>query len=188
MVGDGPSDAELTARAAAGEAAAFSALMRRHKDRLYRLVRRHVGDADEAYDVLQESFVSAWGALSRFDPTRSFYVWLARIALNKCRDRGRRLLVRRLIHGSAPLDTARDVADPAPSAEATAAGREALARLDRAIAGLPANLKEPLILTALDELSQAEAADILGVSVKAIETRVYRARQRLAAALGANGG
>lgn len=184
MVDDGTSDAELAARAAAGEERAFSALMRRHKDRLYRLIRRHVGDADEAYDVLQESFVAAWGALSRFDATRPFYVWLARIALNKCRDRGRRLLVRRLIRGSAPLDAARDVADPAPSVEVSAADREALAGLDRAIASLPVNLKEPLILTALDELSQAQAADILGVSVKAIETRIYRARQRLAVALG----
>jgi RNA polymerase sigma-70 factor (ECF subfamily) len=183
VVGEGATDAELAARAAGGEEAAFSALMRRHKDRLYRLIRRHVGDADEAYDVLQESFVSAWGALTRFDPARPFYVWLTRIALNKCRDRGRRLLVRRLIGGAAPLDAARDVVDLTPSAEATAADRQALARLDRAIAELPAKLKEPLILTAIDELSQAQAADILGVSVKTVETRVYRARQKLAAAL-----
>ena len=183
MADAGPSDADLAARAAAGEERAFSELMRRHKDWLYRLIRRHVGDADEAYDVLQDSFASAWRALSRFDSTRPFHVWLARIALNKCRDRWRRLLVRRLIRGSISLDAALDVADPAPSAETSAADREALARLERAIAGLPGNLKEPLILTALDDLSQAEAADILGVSVKVIETRVYRARRRLAAAL-----
>jgi RNA polymerase sigma factor CnrH len=175
------SDAELAARAAGGEEVAFTALMRRHKDRLYRLIRRHVGDPDEAYDVLQESFVSAWGALARFDPYRPFYVWLARIALNKCRDRGRRLFVRRLLRGAAPLEAARDAPDLSPSPEALAADREALARLDRAIAALPANLKEPLILTAIEGLSQAEAAEVLGVSVKAVETRVYRARARLAA-------
>jgi RNA polymerase sigma-70 factor (ECF subfamily) len=187
-VGDpAATDADLARQAAAGHEVAFTALMRRHKERLYRLIRRHVGDGEEAYDVLQDSFVAAWGALSRFDPGRPFYVWLASIALNKCRDRGRRLFVRRLILGSGSLDAARDVADPTPSAETTAADREALARLDRAIAGLPANLKEPLILTALNELSQAEAADILGVSVKAVETRVYRARLKLAAALGRTG-
>lgn len=183
MGSDEATDAELAARAAGGEEAAFSALMRRHKARLYRLIRRHIGDADEAYDLLQESFVAAWGALRRFDPARPFYAWLARIALNKCRDRGRRRLVRRLIGGAVPLEIAHDIADPAPSAEVTAADRQALARLDRAIAGLPAKLKEPLILTALDELSQAQAADILGVSVKTVETRVYRARLKLAAAL-----
>jgi RNA polymerase sigma factor CnrH len=178
------SDADLARRAAAGEEVAFTALMRRHKDRLYRLIRRHVGDADDAYDLLQESFVSAWGALARFDAERPFYVWLARIALNKCRDRGRRLFVRRLLRGAAALDQAHQVPDPVPTAETTAADREALARLDKAIARLPAGLKEPLILTVFDGLSQAEAADMLGVSVKSIETRIYRARQRLAAAAG----
>jgi RNA polymerase sigma factor CnrH len=183
VAGDGASDAELAARAVRGEEVAFTALMRRHKDQLYRLIRRHVGEADEAYDVLQESFVAAWGALARFDRSRSFYAWLARIAVNKCRDRGRKLLVRRLIRGPASLDAACDVVDPAPAADAVAADREALARLDKAISDLPVKLREPLILTALDELSHAEAADVLGVSIKTIETRVYRARQKLAAML-----
>lgn len=183
MIADGATDAELAARATSGEEAAFSALMRRHKERLYRLIRRHVGDAEESHDVLQESFASAWVALAGYDAARPFYVWLARIALNKCRDRGRRLFVRRLIRGADPLDGAGDVADLAPSPETVAADRQALVRLDRAIAALPANLKEPLILTAIDGMSQGQAADVLGVSVKAVETRVYRARARLAAAL-----
>lgn len=179
----GVNDADLARRAARGEEVAFTALMRRHKDRLYRLIRRHVGDADEAYDVLQESFVAAWGALARFDTGRPFYVWLACIALNKCRDRSRRLLVRRLIRGALPLEDAGDVADPSPSAEAALADRQLLARLDGAIARLPGRLKEPLILTVFDGLSQGEAAELLGVSVKTIETRVYRARRQLAAVL-----
>lgn len=177
------SDGDLVARAAGGEQVAFTALMRRYKEPLYRLIRRHVGDADESYDVLQESFVSAWGALVRYDSGRSFYVWLARIALNKCRDRGRRLFVRRLVRGATSLDAVGDVADPAPLADALAIDRDALTRLDRAISALPAKLKEPLILTTLEELSQAEAAALLGVSIKTVETRVYRARQRLAATL-----
>ena len=174
-------DADLARRAACGEEVAFSALMRRYKERLYRLIRRHVGDADEAWDVLQDSFVSAWGALPRYDTARSFYVWLAHIALNKCRDRGRRLFVRRLLRGAAPLDDAREVADLAPTAETTLADRQALVRLDRAIAHLPIGLRESLILTALEGMSHAEAAEALGISVKAVETRVYRARQRLGA-------
>jgi RNA polymerase sigma-70 factor (ECF subfamily) len=63
--------------------------MRRHKGWLYQFIRRYVADRDDAYDVLQESFVSAWSALSRFDPERPFEAWLRRIALNKCRDRAR---------------------------------------------------------------------------------------------------
>ncbi|MDO9486956.1 MAG: RNA polymerase sigma factor [Sphingomonadaceae bacterium] len=177
------SDAELAIRAVGGEEVAFTAIMRRYKDPLYRLIRRHVGDADESYDVLQESFVSAWGALARYDSARPFYSWLARIALNKCRDRGRRLFVRRLLRGATSLDTIGDLADPQPLADTLVIDRDALARLDRAIASLPVKLKEPLILTALDEMSQAEAAAILGVSIKTVETRIYRARQKLAASL-----
>ena len=178
-----PVDAELAIRAANGDHAAFAILMRRYKARLYQLIRRHVGDPDEAYDVLQESFVSAWRALVRFDRQRPFYAWLARIALNKCRDRGRRLLIRRLFREAVPLDAAGGIPDPSPTPDTIAGDREALGRLADGMARLPAKLKEPLILTALDGLTQAEAADVLGVSVKTIETRVYRARQKLAAML-----
>jgi len=69
--------------------------MARHKGWLYQFIRRYVADRDDAYDVLQESFVSAWGALGRFDPERPLEAWLRRIALNKCRDRARRSAVRR---------------------------------------------------------------------------------------------
>lgn len=178
------SDADLAERAARGDEPAFTALMRRYKDRLYRLVRRHVGDAEEAYDVVQDSFIAAWGAMARYDPSRSFWVWLARIALNKCRDRGRRLFVRRLIRGTASLDAAGDIPDNTPSPETIVGDRQAVARLDREIVALPTILKEALILTALDGLSQSEAAEVLGVSTKAIETRVSRARARLAGRLG----
>src|SRR5215813_2702816 len=88
-------DASLALAARQGDQPAFAALMRRHKQWLYRFVRRYVGDRDDAYDVVQESFVSAWGALSRYDPGRPFEAWLRRIALNKCRDRARRNAVRR---------------------------------------------------------------------------------------------
>ena len=76
-------DASLAVAARQGDQAAFAALMRRHKGWLYRFIRRYVADRDDAYDVLQESFVSAWGALARFDPERPFEAWLRRIALNK---------------------------------------------------------------------------------------------------------
>lgn len=179
-------DLDLARRAAAGEERAFTLLMRRHKDSLYRFVRRYVGDADAAYDVVQESFVAAWRAVGKFDGRRSFATWLRAIALNKCRDRGRRLAVRRAILGDRDLDSheAQTVAAPGVSAEAALLDAEAVARLDWAIARLPAKLKEPLLLTYFDALSQQEAADLLGVTVKTIETRVYRARLRLAELVG----
>lgn len=179
-------DAELARRAAAGDEPAFGQLMRRHKGALFAFARRHVGDPEAARDIVQESFVSAWKALGRYDPARSFPTWLRAIALNKCRDRGRRLLVRRLVLGERSIDApgAPDYADGGLDPEAQAERAQRLARLEAAIARLPAQLKEPLILTHLEDYSQQAAADLLGVSVKTVEMRVYRARKRLAEWLG----
>jgi RNA polymerase sigma factor (sigma-70 family) len=175
------SDADLVRRARAGEQRAFSLLMARHKHWLYRFIRRYVGDADEAYDVVQDAFVAAMSNLNRYDPGRPFEAWLRRIALNKCRDRARREAVRRAFGLSrrGPEET-EAVADAAAGADQSLATGAALGALDRAIAALPAALKEPLVLTVLEGLSQKEAGVILGLSAKAVEVRVYRAKRQLA--------
>lgn len=179
---DGDDDT-LIAAALSGDNAAFSALMGRHKEALYRFVRRYVGDADESFDLVQEAFVASWSALNTFEAGRSFPVWLRRIALNKCRDWSRRRQVRRFFFGAAPLEAA----DTAPAAAANEGPPEArLAALDAAILALPASLKEPLILTMFDEMSHAEAGALLGISAKAVETRVYRAKQKLRIDLSEN--
>lgn len=181
------SDDELAQRAARGDDRAFAELVGRHKEPLYRLLRRYTGDPEDAYEAAHEAFIAAWGALSRYDPSRPFGAWLRTIAINKARDRGRRALVRRILFGTKALEDseAMDVADPAAGAEQDVADRQRRARLDRAIATLPPQLKAPLILTAFDGLSQQAAGKVLGVSAKTIETRVYRARKLLAERLGA---
>lgn len=166
----------LAVAAQSGDRRAFEALVRREKAGLYAFVRRYVGDGDEAYDVVQESFVAAWRALGRFDPARSFPVWLRTIALNKCRDHGRRGKVRRLFLGAL-------AAQPAPTGDEETADDD-LARLDRAIARLPALYKEPLLLTTAGGLSHEQAAAVLKISAKAVEMRLYRARQRLVEMVG----
>jgi RNA polymerase sigma-70 factor (ECF subfamily) len=175
------SDAALARSAAEGDDKAFAVLVRRHKEPLYRLLRRYTGDSDDAYEAAHEAFIAAWGALKRYDPSRSFGTWLRTIAINKARDRGRRMLVRRVIFGSRDLDDAEvmETADPAASAEDEVLQDEQAKRLDRAVSRLPAALKEALILTAFEGFSQQEVAQMLGVSVKTIETRVYRARKLL---------
>jgi RNA polymerase sigma-70 factor (ECF subfamily) len=175
------SDYVLTSAAAQGDEQAFAVLMRRHKSWLYRFIRRYTGDSDEACDLLQDTFVSAWQALARFDPQRSFPVWLRRIALNKCRDRARRLAVKRAALALFGFDAANK--QYVPSADELAGSEQALRRLDQAIANLPRRLKEPLILTTFQGLSHKEAAATLGINAKAVEMRVYRARRRLAAEL-----
>ena len=182
---DEATDAKLVARVLQGEEAAFTALMRRHKSWLYVFVRRHVRSADDAYDVVQEAFASAWRALRSYDPARPFDVWLRRIALNKCRDRARKEAVRRRVLGvfGLPAEAAEQAADERAGAEDARIADETLRRLQAALADLPGHLREALILTALQGLSQREAADLLGVSPKVVETRAYRARKQLAAVL-----
>jgi len=165
---------------------AFAALMRRHKQSLYRLVVAQTGDADEALDLVQESFVAAHAALARYDPARSLRAWLARIAINKCRDWHRRRRVRSFLTRVLPIEAGERMADPAADAEAQAIGRDDLAQTLARIARLPAALREPLLLCGVDDLSHAEAAEALGVSVKTIETRVRRARRALSAMLENN--
>lgn len=181
-----PPDSELAARAVAGDERAFTRLMQRHKDGLYRFIRRYTGEADEAYDLLQESFTAAWSALRRYDRTRSFPTWLRRIALNKCRDWSRRRAVRRWLTRNEGLDgpVGQALADSGPSPESALDEHDRLACLDQAIARLPAGLKGPLILTTLEGLSHAEAGLLLGLSAKAVEVRVYRARRALSEQLG----
>jgi RNA polymerase sigma-70 factor (ECF subfamily) len=180
-----PSDADLARAAASGDDRAFSRLVSRHKDGLHRLLRRYLGDSEEAREAAHEAFIAAWAALGRYDPARPFGAWLRTIAINKARDRGRRIAFRRLVFGDRPPEetSARSHPDPAHLPEEALLEQERLRLLERAIAKLPAALKEPLLLTALEGASQQEAAEILGLSVKAVETRVYRARRLLAATL-----
>ena len=175
-------DANLIARARSGEDRAFATLLSSLKPSLDGFVRRYVSDADAAVDVVQETFVSAWRSLDRYDDRRPFPVWLRAIALNKCRDRARRLAVRRFILGETDDQSAEAQAqpDPAPVGEEQLYPSQRRAIVQRAIDRLPQKLKEPLLLTYFDELTHQEAAGLLGVTVKTVETRVYRARQRLA--------
>jgi len=174
-----PDDAALVAQALAGEQAGFTALLGRYRDPVYWLVHNHLGGDGEAMDVTQECFIAAFAALDRYDPARPFKAWVLRIALNKCHDWRRRRMVRRLFTFARPLDEALAVADSAPDPEAALVSTQETARLRAALAALPSKLKDPLILCALEGLSQDEAAAVLDVSRKTIETRIYRARQKL---------
>ena len=89
------SDGDLVALSLAGRDDAFAEIVQRHREPIFRLVRGYVGNPEEALDLVQESFISAFKHLDRFDQERPFRSWLARIAINKCRDWARRRAVRR---------------------------------------------------------------------------------------------
>ena len=177
-------DAELAVLAVAGRQDAYRALLTRHREGVFRLIRAITGDPHEALDITQDTFVSAFAALLHFDRERPFSVWLKRIALNKCRDWARRRRVRAFFTRAVPLEAAIDVADNAVPADVQTADRAELARVSAAMARLPARLREVLVLRTIDGLSQAETAMLLSISEKAVETRLYRARTKLKAQLG----
>lgn len=169
------------ARAARGDRRAFSSLMAATGGDLYRFIRRYVGDEDEAHDLLQETYVSAWMAIRRYDPARPFATWLRSIAINKCRDWGRKRAVRRIVRGVMGLDApeAAAVGEDAPEAETLLDDRRRVVELNRALAELPDHLKAPLLLASLEGRPHAEIAQVLGVTPKTVETRIARARQTL---------
>jgi RNA polymerase sigma factor (sigma-70 family) len=180
------SDRDLAVGAQNGDKRAFEGLVQRHKGPLFRFVRRFIGNDDDAYDIVQDSFVSAWMALGRFERSKSFAAWLRAIALNKCRDHGRRQSVRRrFLRLIGARDTAIAVSsDPFLDQEEERRETARLAQLDRAIAELPNFYKEPLLLTTVSGLSQQEAASQLKTTTKAVEMRLRRARKMLTEVLG----
>ena len=175
-------DETLAAKAQQGDHRAFEALVDRHKETLYRLVRRYLGNADDAYDLLQETFIAVWENLHRYDPKRSFAAWTRTIALNKCRDFSRRQRFRLWISRLFAAEAMPEIPSPAQVAELTELetdNQNRLRRIGEAIAALPPRYKEPLLLTTVGGLSQKDAAALLAISTKAVETRLRRARLEL---------
>ena len=173
------SDGELAALALAGRQAAYRELLGRHREPVFRLVRGSIGDGDAALDVTQEAFIAAFAALKSYDGTRPFKTWVSRIAINKCRDWARRRAVRRFFSFALPIEAAATIADDTIPADQQLADRAELARVKKAISQLPLALREPLVLRTIEGLTQAETAQVLGISEKAVETRLYRARNKL---------
>lgn len=178
-IGNDDSDAALVSRTLAGDQRAFAALVGRYKRYLYAITVRLVGDPDDALDLVQEAFVSAHAALWRYDPDRPLRSWLARIALNKARDWRRKERVRAALRALLPIGEGQNVADEAALPDRQLVDRGELISVEKKIAKMPPRLREVLVLRTMDELSQAQVAELLGISEKAVETRLYRARRYL---------
>ena len=183
-----PADDVIAARAIGGDEKGYRMLMERYREPVYRFVRAQIDDGDAAFDIVQECFIAAFANLHRYDRTRPFRAWIMRIALNKCRDWRRRRIVRSFFTRARPIEAGLDIADDAPGADAELAARSDLRRARLAIDRLPETLRTVLLLRAVEGLSQSEVAEILGVSEKAVETRLYRARAKMAEMMRDNEG
>ncbi|GGO99615.1 RNA polymerase sigma factor [Stakelama pacifica] len=161
-----------------GSRTAFGRLVEPHLPRLLGLARRMLGSSEEAEDAVQTALASTWVARAKLDPAQPVAAYLTTVTLNKCRDRlRRRKAARFLSFGLFDMDL--PVAAGTPDAETEIGDRQTLESVSRAIERLPVKLREALVLVTIDGRSQREAAELLGVTEKTIETRIYRARQRL---------
>lgn len=175
-------DAELVRRLTAGDDHALGSLMHRYKERIYQFAWRQLGDAELAFDVAQETFTKLYFNCEKYDPAFRFSTWLFQIALNLCRDR-RRQRMRRPQEVSLEASPEAQAVSVSVSSEAILGARQELRALLAHIERLPAALREAFILYAIEERPQNECAQLLKISAKAVETRVYRARRELAKSL-----
>jgi RNA polymerase sigma-70 factor (ECF subfamily) len=175
----------LALRAQAGDRRAFGELVSRHMRRAYLAALGLVGSHDDALDLSQEAFARAFRARRSLDPERPFYPWLyqilRRLCFNFLRDRRTRTA---LLAGAtgwlAQQAAARAAPDPAREAERA----ELRAALEAAIGALPAREREVLVLREFEGLRYREIADLLGIPIGTVMSRLYDARRSLAARVG----
>ena len=171
-------DAEFVRKAGAGDARAAETIVRRHLPRMVALARRMLSDPAEAEDVAQEVFLRVWREAPNWKPgAAKFETWMHRVALNLCYDRLRRRRER------ADPDAGVNMADPAPPASEAWLARQRAAKVQAALAQLPERQRAAIALVHFQELSNIAAAEMLEVSVEALESLLARGRRALKAAL-----
>jgi len=191
---EGLGDWELARLAADGNEQAYAVLIERHQSPIHVFIFRSVGEEETARDLTQEVFVKAWFALKHVRERARFTTWLFQIAANLCRDHAKSKAARNA-RVTYSLTRDRDDADgeerdfphPDVSPDRQAQFHETMESLNRAIRFLPVDLREAFLLGAVDQLPHKEVSTILGISPKAVEARIYRARRVLAERLVSEG-
>ena len=172
---DAARDRALALAARGGDRQAFASLVRHHQARLFNFLLRLLGRREEAMDLTQDTFLKAWTALPDWQPAARFSTWLFQIGRNAAFDVLRRRQRIDFVSYDAgnPAD---EPGDPAPSPEQQCADRQRLRLLERALAALPAEQREILLLRELEDMSYAELAVTLGVNEGTVKSRLARAR------------
>ncbi len=167
----------LVQRARDGDVRAFERLYRSHAGRVYGLCLRLTRNAANAEDCVQETFISAWRALARFQGQSAFGTWLHRIAVNAVLARRRKERDIVLTDEPAPHDVGEFVLDtPVEAAE-----------LEAAIAALPDGARDVLVLCGIYGYSHAESGEMLGIAEGTCKAQLHRARRLLRTRLGLEG-
>ena len=166
------SDEALLGQAAAGDQSAFTALVRRHEDRVFGIALRITGDRADALDATQDTFVSVFRQAGTFRAEAAFTTWLYRVAVNACRD-----LLRRRRRLPEPTEEVPERPRPGIATEDLVGLRLDLAE---ALAQLPAEYRDALLMHDLRALPYEEIAQATGVALGTVKSRISRGRRRLA--------
>lgn len=169
-------DAGLLRAHSTGDRGAFAELVRRHREKLWAVALRTLGDREEAADAVQEGLLNAYRNVDRFRGEAAVTTWLHRIVINACLDRARRRQARPTV-ALADLPVTREPVAPETDHDTA---REVWA----ALAQLPLEQRIPLVLLDMQGYAVAEIADILGVAEGTVKSRCARGRARLAVLLG----
>jgi RNA polymerase sigma-70 factor, ECF subfamily len=171
----------------------FDALVAKYERPIYNLIYRHLGDPEEAADLTQDTFVAAYQAYGRFRGEAKVFTWLCQIALNRVKNRFKQR-DRRRAHEGPSLDEPRadeenqmlrELATRGLTPEQTAQNRELGRQIDTAIRALPEEYRTVIILCDLQGLPYRTIAEITGLSLEAVKTRIHRGRQALRRRLSA---
>ncbi|MEU0004005.1 RNA polymerase sigma factor SigM [Streptomyces sp. NPDC006314] len=171
-------DEDLLARHVEGDPDAFGEIVRRHRDRLWAVALRTLGDREEAADAVQDALVSAYRAAHTFRGQSAVTTWLHRITVNACLDRARKAATRK----TAPVDDTErleQLLEPHESASAPAERNDVHRQLLEALGTLPHEQRAALVLVDMHGYPVAEAARILDVPTGTVKSRCSRGRARL---------
>lgn len=187
-MGDREVDAQLVERAQQGDKRAYELLVVKYQRKLGRLLSRFVRDPAEVEDVTQEAFIKAYRALPSFRGDSAFYTWLYRIAINTAKNYlvalGRR----------APTSTGFDNAEAenfedaeqlrdSNTPESELMGREIAATVNKAMDALPVDLRTAITLREIEGMSYEEIANVMNCPIGTVRSRIFRAREAIAAEL-----
>lgn len=178
------SDEQLVELAKAGDDEAFPKLVQRYSRRIFRVARNITNHDEDAEDVLQETFLKAYGHLDSFQGNSKFYTWLVRIAMNESLMKLRKRRSDKIVSLDEELDTGedtvtREIAVWEGNPEDRYSQDELRDILDKTVASLPESFRSVFMLRDVEELSTEETAEILGLSVPAVKSRLLRARLQL---------
>jgi RNA polymerase sigma-70 factor (ECF subfamily) len=168
-------DALLVERSRKGDRLAFEELVVRYADRLYAVVLRFVGDAEEAEEVTQESFLRAWRSIPKFQGRSQFFTWLYRIGINEAKRRAERRPPAGTVSSieDTPIE---DAPDWSEAPELRAEQGQLRSVLEDAVRALPIEYRAPLILRDVEGLSTQQAAEVMELRQAAFKSRLHRAR------------